>query len=438
MGKRGNEDGQLTKDDYERLEEENDSSDPGQFQRADADIIKRRRIVSASKSWTQGKVIKMPSAASTENANKTVGVNPFATTVLPPSTSASSANPFASVSFAQTPKQSTSKRPPIATSTKKPAISQTLSTSPSSNLMQERNLRPGAADEENIPLDERTKLLLSLAIKGQLEARVNPISNYSSWIKEMLEKHNSLQGKTPVVVSESKEDVGESSTAPKLTFGNTNSAITSTNNSNDTSSQIPKFSFGNGTAQTNSTNAQQFTFGSPSTTSAATAPKPFTGFSFSASNAPKDAVAPAPEAPSTQQDDDEDGQLLDKPEEVLAATNDEDDELGCFEPIKFTRFDKSTNAYTSWISGVLRLYRTKATQKCKLVVRTKQVGKVMLNLEIYQGMVFKKEDIPKKNNIKQVSFMAVKDSNVGLEKFTIRIATTEVDSFIQKLEEMAK
>lgn len=49
MGKRGNEDGQLTKDDYERLEEENDSSDPGQFQRADADIIKRRRIVSASK-----------------------------------------------------------------------------------------------------------------------------------------------------------------------------------------------------------------------------------------------------------------------------------------------------------------------------------------------------------------------------------------------------
>ena len=48
MGKRGNEAGQLSKDDFERLQDENES-DPGQFQRANADIMKRRRIVSASK-----------------------------------------------------------------------------------------------------------------------------------------------------------------------------------------------------------------------------------------------------------------------------------------------------------------------------------------------------------------------------------------------------
>lgn len=50
MGKRGNDSGHLSKEDYERLqEEESDESNPGQFQRADADTMKRRRVVSAPK-----------------------------------------------------------------------------------------------------------------------------------------------------------------------------------------------------------------------------------------------------------------------------------------------------------------------------------------------------------------------------------------------------
>jgi hypothetical protein len=398
------------------------------------------------RAWTQGKVMKMPSAASIEPPNKTVGANPFASTVLTTSTDTASRNPFASVSFAQTPKQSTSNRPPIATSTKKNPIDKTLPTSISPNPM--KNLRPGAAEKESIPLDERAKLLLAFAFKGNQEGRVNPISDYSSWMKEMVKKSNSLQGKSSTKGSESKKEVGELSAAPMFTFGNANNTITSTNSvqsTKDISSQTPTFSFGNNALKTSVTNdgiskpSQGFTFGSSSTTSAAvTEPKPFTGFSFSAPIASTNVTAPAPAASTTHQDDDEDGQLLDEPEEVLAATNDDDDELGCFEPIKFTRFDKTKNAYTSWISGVLRLYRTKSNQKYKLVVRTKQVGKVMLNLEVYKGMVFKKEDIPKKNNIKQVAFMAVKDPDVGLEKFTIKIAATEVDSFLEKLEEMAK
>lgn len=434
MRKRGNEAGQLSKDDFERLQDENES-DPGQFQRANAEIMKRRRVVSASKSWSQGKVIKMPSAASTENSNKSVGVNPFASTVLAPSTSAASANPFASVSFAQTPKQPASNRPPVATSTKKTTISQTEPVSLSPNLMTERKLRLSAAEEENISMDERTKLLLSFAMKGNQEVTANPLSDYSSWMIKMVEKLNSFQGNISLIHSESKDPT------PKFSFGNASSFSTSANNdSGNTSSKTSKFSFGN-TNNEVSKPSQGFMFGSPSTATAVSEPKTFTGFSFSAPNAnatQDNMVVPPPVATGNTQGDEEDGQLLDEPEEVLTATNDEDDELGCFEPVKFTRFDKSKNAYTSWISGVLRLYRTKATQKCKLVVRTKQVGKVMLNIEIYKDMVFKKEDIPKKKNIKQVIFMAMKDPEVGLEKFTIRIAATEVDAFVQKLEEMAK
>ena len=374
----------------------------------------------------------MPSAASAENSNKSAGVNPFASTVIAPSTSAASVNPFASVSFAQTPKQPTSNRPPVATSTKKTAISQIEPVSLGPKLMTERKLRQGAAEEENIPMDEWTKLLLSFAMKGIQEVTANPLSDYNSWMIKMVEKLKSIEGKAPLMDSETKD------ATPKFSFDNASSFSASANNdSGNTSSKTPKFSFGN-TNNEVSKPSQGF---SPSTATAVSEPKTFTGFSFSApnANATQDTmVAPPPVAAGNFQDDEEDGQLLDEPEEVLTATNDEDDELGCFEPVKFTRFDKSKNAYTSWISGVLRLYRTKATQKCKLVVRTKQVGKVMLNIEIYKDMVFKKEDVPKKNNIKQVVFMAMKDPEVGLEKFTIRIAATEVDAFVRKLEEMAK
>jgi hypothetical protein len=96
MGKRGNENAQQSKEDWQAAERDGKNEPSGTFQRASEDELKRRTIRLASGQYTSQS--PAPSASSTPSS-----FNPFASVGFSSTTPSSTANPFANVTLLQSP-----------------------------------------------------------------------------------------------------------------------------------------------------------------------------------------------------------------------------------------------------------------------------------------------------------------------------------------------
>ena len=238
---------------------------------------------------------------------------------------------------------------------------------------------------------------------------------------------------------------------------------------NGTSRQDGKSSFSGGQSSNNDGNKSQFSFGGGSSSAApfsgfafgsssSSAPAPATTFSFTAGATPAPAAAavasaPAPSfsfgvqsakaavaAPGNSSDaianeDDptfnpDDGKL-----EVGQEENKDEDKL--YE-VKVRLFRTIDNAWKGGGIGLLRLYRNNKTSTQRMVLRN-DIGKVMFNVAVSKGMVFNKQVKETKKGKKcHISFGAIEDKNEGFKNFMFNVAASDLDTFYEQLQMMAK
>ncbi|GFH50961.1 hypothetical protein CTEN210_07437 [Chaetoceros tenuissimus] len=464
MGKRGNEFGHLSKEEYEAREARGeDDEQSNQSRKASADVLQRRRIVRVSNKWKKQNTMRAPSAGapaatpnafaatplvpkSVNSAAPSAGSNAFSSvnfaskpaTAMPPPTAV---NPFAQVSFAKTPvpKKSSFAKTPAPTKfsmpqtqvsfattpapkqssfakTPAPTKTQTQST-PTSTKKEEsplKPLRPGAVDNEVIPIDAKAKRALALCVLTEIESKVNAMSNLSEMMLRFHSKSGDQWKDEPVEeTSPAPAPAAAESSTPKFSFGGSTPAPAAAEESS-----TPKFSFG----------------GSAAPAPAAT----FTGFSFgNKAAAVPPAPAPAPVDNEEPENADDDGGAPG----LVAGEVDEDEELLFTCRAKYLRLVPKEGGdekeWKSFSSGPLKLFRNKETGKCKILMRDEAVGQVRLNASVQKGTKIMKGEVSKKG-VGTVTFATVLEADVGPENLMLKTKKEFHDRLFSTLEEMAK
>ncbi len=227
-------------------------------------------------------------------------------------------------------------------------------------------------------------------------------------------------------------------------------------------------SFSGGQSSNNGGNNSQFSFGGGSSSAApfsgfafgsstsSSAPAPATTFSFTAGATPASAAAVVASAPApsfsfgaqptkaavvatdnnsnaiANEDDPtfnpDDGKL-----EVGQEENKDEDKL--YE-VKVRLFRTIDNAWKGGGVGLLRLYRNNKTSTQRMVLRN-DIGKVMFNVAVSEGMVFNKQVKETKKGKKcHVSFGAIEDESEGFKNFMFNVAASDLDTFYEQLQMM--
>jgi len=489
MAKRRNDNAQLSKEDYDAVlarEEEDTSSIPsggGGFNRASSDVIQKRRIVRVSNRFkrptgagtgatpgSKGISIRAPSAVSAASFGTAASAaapstnNPFAKTVLKPSSvenTTAKSNPFATLSFANkatplstsgTETQHQGKRMKPSAITAPTSINFTPSTTATTTATatittakQEAALPPlrnGAKENDAITMNENTKTVFSMLRMAQMEAKANPLSNYTEW----LEAYSSKIRKT-----QNQDDVTDSAT-------NHTVSVTTADTKKDEKENLPT-STSDTTAITNN-EVKKNDSTNPFVTSSP--PKPFTGFSFTP--APTSAVpttektsgtsstgfsfnpisstVPAPVAPTTTITSTTESE----PSSTTATNNNNEtegvikqlgeDEEELFEcKAKYRKFVKDEKKWKTYAPGTLRLLKSKSGATNKIVIRDSTLGKVLFNVGVFKGMKFIAPQ--KAKGTASIRFFAVQDESSGLEQFCLVVKDESADGLFENLKKLA-
>ena len=357
----------------------------------------------------------------------------FASTVTAP---AAAANPFSAVSFASTPVNATkplgfASRGPFATSTKKLRRAQnTVSTIAAADTKALPPLRPGAKENEVIPMDEATKLNLTMLRMAQKEAKSNPLSDYTPWLKNYIAQSKVLEEGANGNGNGTANGTGSQETKPvqPTTFG-----------SNFALSPAPKTSESDATT---SSSTPTFSFKNPAPAPTAE-PTKFTGFSFgSPSPAPMPAASAATPTPTSQNEDETQTNNKDDDSEtdaLAAAVLDEDEEELYFCPAKYTKREgeEGNKTWKPYSTGNLRLYRSKKDGTGKLVVRN-NTGIVLLNLAIAKGAPITKVEGSNSKRTGSIQLISVEKDELGPEMFTLVTRIENMDELHKNLQMLAK
>lgn len=179
-----------------------------------------------------------------------------------------------------------------------------------------------------------------------------------------------------------------------------------------------------------------FTAGAtPAPAAAAVTSAPAPSFSFGAQPAKAAVAAPGNSNNAIANEDDptfnpDDGKL-----EVGQEENKDEDKL--YE-VKVRLFRTIDNAWKGGGIGLLRLYRNNKTSTQRMVLRN-DIGKVMFNVAVSKGMVFNKQVKETKKGKKcHISFGAIEDKNEGFKNFMFNVAASDLDTFYEQLQMMAK
>ena len=341
----------------------------------------------------------------------------------------------------------------------------------------------------------------------QMEGRMNPVSDWSPWMKfylaaaedienEWRDNHcieddvatheiqttltsKSLKSSEPVLISQSNEltfgqsksnasssaeNGGKVNGFNSLSSTSTNTASSTTTTGVSVSSMSPSvnpqkpssgFSFAY-----NAAGASAPGLSSDNLSPSIKAPKPFSGFSFSANgtvpdvsanNASTSPTVPKPftgfgfSSPHTtgtitpggnttsrgiDVNKNDDDKVKDEVEAVGKEVNKEED---CIIEVVAKHGKFIDKKWKMFEGGKLRLYRHKTTQKCRLVMRNTQVGKVVLNVAITKGMSFTKRVKKQKGYI---SFIAIENESIGIEKFLLVVQKDNLEDLHKAFEGM--
>lgn len=468
MAKRRNEGNQESKEDYEAREHREemearkggggDTVETGYgFSRASDQALKSRRIISVSTKWKKKATGSIPppagagaiptaTAASTASTLLT-SKNPFANTVLTTSTeSKPKSNPFASISFASSSTASgastTSTTPasfqagsakrvkPSSTTTTTTVDYSTSSFNKSTNLQSSSlssssspipPLRDGAKQNDSILISEGTKLTLAMLRMAQLEYQANPLSDWTPWLQTYLEKAGELSSNLETVNEEKKDNEIQNSetkgsTGSMFSFGNSLTSNATSSGGSGVGGDKLAFGFSSGSSATATATTTQ--------ESTKSKEREFTGFSFTpapSTSSTETTPAPTTSPPMATEKKTEEGYVeIGKPDQVLKAINEDEEELYECRAKYRKKVDKE---WKSFSAGLMRLTKSKSSGASQLVIRDFNVGKVQFNIGVSKGMDFKEPQITKgKANI---LFYAVQDQKKGPELFALVVKAEE-------------
>jgi len=398
--KRGNENGQMSKEDYERVSSVR-KVDGGQFQRVGADVLKSRRIIKTRRQERRSPsgttTVTSPNEPGKENDDKPK--NPFASVSLVKAGESNSKKPtfsfgnFASSKPTSAPVTTTQFSFGNSTTTTTTA---TAVTNPSDTLRSKYQKR---ADN----------------MYCSFHAKLGEHGPASVWLP-LLDQYMDSVVKMKFAYFTEVRDMKNSkpTTAPSFSFGSTTSSsnitspastngvgsnTTTTNNSNTMGS------FG-GFASSSSYSSIQNTGNPFGATSTLKKPSPATDSKdceTSASDAP-----PAAAASST--------------EDQLARGDSDWDDIGLLENIHI--FHNRGGKPNKFASGLCRLQKRKDNADMRRMINRDVAGKVRLNVQIYKGMKFQRSVYKKKNgvHVERALFMGIMDKDTGKEMFEFRRA----------------
>lgn len=470
MGKRRNDGAQESKEEYEarQYREEMEGGNGGGdnngngngFSRASEAEMKKRRIVrvSSHNKWKKRGIgsgsgtgsagpIAAPFTPSGTSASASTTTNPFARTVLTPSSKgitsntnsdASKPNPFAKISFASStpsgnssassgsgggggfqfqapatkrsrPSETTPPMNLLPKSTKSTTSSalrnaSTLNTTSSSIPPPVQNK---SKDNLHIPMLESTKLNIAMLRMAQMEYQANPLSDWSVWLKNYNRQIPALLEK------EAAERVQTG--APGTTTGTTTTGTATTTTSSATTSSSGLFTFGKSAANT--------------TTTASTS-----SFATKITSAPTSTPASTSASTSSTQPKTTNGLVeLDKPEEVAKIVDADTEELyEC--NAKHRKYISKDEEWKMFSAGKLRVTRNISQNFYQLVIRDVNVGSVKFNIRVVKGMTI--HEPIKKNRKGLLYFVAVQDAEEGPENFGLTTKEEDIDGLYEVLKKI--
>ena len=491
MGKRVNDNAQLSKEEFEANSERSGGTEIKYgITLADDKTLRKRRIlkVSGSSKWS-----KSASTSKNTNVNANASANPFGNmnastsasnpfqkmstlansdstkSVIIPSVSnqhyvkekqqqqpqqsaATSSNPFASISIANN--ITTPKFPPVPSSngSMNNKAKEFDKISSSNNLMSHQkfpvtsqyptqmhsvqNTMSTTESDENKNIRKADKLFGKF-VEFIRNERKKPYHEADSWelaMDDYIRYATVLQKKEEDLKKEKAlKDQQTSKQSSNLPFPMVTTAAASSSNPKK-QSVIPPNPSKNPfqlSPPNSTTTALTFSFGKPITNDKvnASAPPQFKGFSFPS-------TIPPPPAPTSTlnntTNDSDDGFPKEKTEEALTDASNTDETV--IYSVKGKYYKYSENKWTDHGGGKIQLYEHKENKKKRLVMRT-LVGKVQLNVSIGKGMKF---DKAVKKTSGSVRFMAMLEAGQSPKLVMLKVALSNIEPFHQKLEEMAK
>mmetsp|Transcript_19788 Transcript_19788/g.30547 ORF Transcript_19788/g.30547 Transcript_19788/m.30547 type:complete len:437 (-) Transcript_19788:136-1446(-) len=435
MGKRGNDQGQLSKEEYDAMESRGSGDAPtGSFARASQAQLTRRKIFKVSN--------KFKSAASNKDTSSSVrappsvsmsfGTKPPQAAAPPPPSqtpvAGASNNPFAAVKL-----QAPSNNPfgqvklmaPSTTTNFTSAAAQPSSSSSSQSLAQKAQ--------------DLNKKFLEKCI-GLSETQLK--EDWSSVMKDYLEYKQAIETKYYKETNKSKKtstDGGSSDPAPVTTsvppvdpFKSASTAPPASSGGN---------SFGNfASSTTPKTNTVPNLFSTSSSSAAGASSS--AGTSFSAGFNFTKTSAPAPAAPATalnNNNDSSDGALPDSSSDPLgkAEESDHDTVLTVGLVSYYKNVNKKPKKFLE--DQALHLETHKVDKTHRMLMRD-AAGKVMLNLKVFEGQTFqgKRKKNKKGQEKAYIRFLAVQDADEGLQSFILSLQPKDLDKTLEVLEKMAQ
>lgn len=428
MGKRGNENAQVTKEDYEASQRTSSPDAPkGPFAKASADVMKGRRIVRGRKS-----AIRESSTPSAAPGNSVFSGVELAAPGGSATAPGGGSNPFGGFSFGSSAASTTvpaASKPtaypsfamPAAASTKPPTGTATAAISKHSEATEEDKERIKCAQKF---LEHVTKFGSYDTVAGRRFACTFAALGKSK-------SSTTVAAKPPPKATTTnwefggKSSVALSASPPAAPLFGAASAPSTGGFSFKTTNNVSASPAGSG----------GFSF-NPTNTLVSAAPVP----AFSFSTTPTPAVKAAAEAAATEtsakaetgagegenKDDDADGvhEAADNPFKVLYKTD-----------TKILRVE--AQKYVA--KGVLKLEEHKKTKKNRLVVRDKAVGRVQMNVAITKGMPISKNIVAGAKNKKPTPIVLINavfdEESGGPELFKI---ITKMEDHEKLFDELSK
>jgi len=349
MGKRGNENAQARKEDYEaendNEQEESSSASGGMFRRASAEQLKNRRIAKVKGGkWAQPKKTRnnMSTSSTPQNGGSKAPSNPFAgfQGLAPSAMSASTPK----ISFQSAPLQSA-------------AVTSNTSSSSTKTTKDHKFFTYFEAMAKH-----RAKESWSAGIKDAIREEISAMKQFA-------------------LVSSNVAAATVPSAEPSFSFG------AKTNNSQTSAAATTK----------------PFTFGATPASPAAATTKPFTGFSFGGAKATPMPVTTSAAGATTTADGDENG--FPKEEREAVAKEENKDENVLYE-VRAKLYKFSDGGLKASDAGPVQLLQRKDDPSKKRLVMRNDVGKVRLNEAIGKGMTLKKREIVKGRSTGSVMFQS--------------------------------
>eukprot|EP00429_Kryptoperidinium_foliaceum_P020140 CAMPEP_0176028422 /NCGR_PEP_ID=MMETSP0120_2-20121206/13950_1 /TAXON_ID=160619 /ORGANISM="Kryptoperidinium foliaceum, Strain CCMP 1326" /LENGTH=419 /DNA_ID=CAMNT_0017361633 /DNA_START=87 /DNA_END=1346 /DNA_ORIENTATION=+ len=384
MGKRGNENSQLSKEEYEALESTGDPSASGSFARASAEVLAQRRIIRRT---------RKPSSASPNVSNFGGG-------------SSSQAAPAGGGVFANVKLSGSSSGAPSASSVPRFALpaSQGASMSGSKNAFASVKLTPaapkppsssgGSGNTTNGSIEAKRDALIAKFKKHISNAPLR--QDHSLATLRFLSTMNALD-EEEMEAKENKSSVGNDAAAHAPSPAKLSPAPASAP-SLFSPAPAPAFSFGSSPAPAPASKPS-FSFGSTTSSATTESPAPASsGFNFapaptSAAPVPganvKVSLSPVPEASTNAGEETDEAAPEEEKKELESADGDWD--LLMTVKVRLYHYRSEEKKAVKFATGPLKVQQLKTNPKSRrMVLRESSSGSVLFNVGIFEKMSFNK------------------------------------------------